>query len=46
MSEGVNITADVFADVPPLSDDPVLANDVLNLLLATGIVLRARCPMI
>ena len=36
ISGGAGLTAQVFSDVPPLSDAPALANDVLNLLLASG----------
>jgi len=37
ISEGSgSLTAQIFSDVPPLSDAPALAQDVLNLLLASG----------
>ena len=36
ISGGSGVTVDVFSDVPPLSDEPGLAADVLNLLLAAG----------
>jgi hypothetical protein len=33
---GSGLTTGIFSDVPPLSDDPVLAGDVLQLLVAAG----------
>ena len=36
MSGGSGVSIEIFSDIPPLSDEPGLAGDVLNLLIAAG----------
>ena len=38
ISGGSGVTTDLFSDIPPLADEPGLSADVLNLLLAAGIL--------
>ena len=40
---GSGLTTGIFSDVPPLSGDPVLAGDVLQLLVAAGMTTRESC---
>jgi len=36
VSGGAGVSIEIFSEIPPLSDEPGLAGDVLNLLIAAG----------
>ena len=36
VSGGAGVSIEIFSEIPPLSDEPGLAGDVLNLLIASG----------